>query len=128
VIHEVLKDLGEATVFSTLDLRSWYWLIPLTERAKKYTVFMTPDVRQYAFKVTSFGLQGAGKTCTQHVGQEVLAGLMRECCMHYLNDICVYSRSWTEHIHQLAQVFERRTERFRSHQATVRTVPSPVPP
>jgi hypothetical protein len=68
---------------------------------------VTPDGGQYAFKVTPFGLQGAGRTCTQLVGQEVLAGLMRECCMHYLDDICVYSRSWTEHIHHLAQVFER---------------------
>jgi hypothetical protein len=102
VIDEVLQDLGEATVFSMLDLRSGYWQIPLTERVKKYTAFVTPDGGQYAFKVTPLGLQGVGRTCTQLVGQEVLAGLMRECCIHYLDDICVYSRSWTEHIHHLA--------------------------
>jgi hypothetical protein len=39
VIYEVLKDLGEATIFSTLNLRSGYWQIPLTDRAKKYTGF-----------------------------------------------------------------------------------------
>jgi hypothetical protein len=102
VIHEVLKDLGEATVFSTLDLRSGYWQIALTERAKKYTTFVNPGGGQFAFKVTPFGLQGAGITCTQLVGQDVLAGLIRECCMHYLNDICVYWRSWTKHVHHLA--------------------------
>jgi hypothetical protein len=105
VIHEVLKDLGEATIFSTLDLRSGYWQIPLTDQAKKYTVFVTPDGGQYAFKVTPFGLQGVGKTCTQLVGQEVLACLMRKCCMHYLDAICVYSKNWTEHLQHLAQGF-----------------------
>jgi hypothetical protein len=96
VIHTVLKDLGEATIFSILDLRSGYWKIPLTDRAKKYTAFVTPDGGQYAFKVTLFGLQKAGRTCTQLVGREVLAGLMKKCCMLYLDDICVYSKKWTE--------------------------------
>jgi hypothetical protein len=50
VIHEILKNRGEATVFSTLDLWGGYWQIPLTERAKKYTAFVTPDGGQYAFK------------------------------------------------------------------------------
>jgi hypothetical protein len=107
VIHEVLKDLGEAPIFSTLDLRSGYWQIPLTDRAKKYTAFVTPDGGQYAFKLTPFRLQGAGRMCTQLVGQKVLASLMRKCCMHYLDDICVYSKNWTEHLQHLALVFER---------------------
>jgi hypothetical protein len=90
VIHEVLKDLGEATVFSTLDMRSGYWQIPLTERAKKYTGFVTPAGRQYAFKVTPFGLQVAGRTCTQLVGQEVLAGLMRDAvCTTWTTSACI---------------------------------------
>jgi hypothetical protein len=79
-------------------LRSGYWQISLTERAKRYTAFVTPDGGQYAFRVTPFGLKGAGRTCTQLIGQEVLTGLMRECCMHYLDDVCVYSRSWPEHL------------------------------
>jgi hypothetical protein len=40
------------------------------------------------------------------VEQELLAGLMRECCLHYLDDIWVYLRSWPEYIHHLSQVFE----------------------
>jgi hypothetical protein len=107
VIHEVLKVFGEATIFSMLDLPSGYWQIPLTDRAKKYRAFVTPDGGQYAFRVTPFGLQEAGRTCTQLVGQEVLDDLMRKCCMHYLDDICVYSKNWTEHLQHLALVFER---------------------
>jgi hypothetical protein len=32
---------------------------------------------------------------------------MRRCCMHYLDDICVYSKNWTEHLQHLTLVFER---------------------
>jgi hypothetical protein len=84
------------TIFSLLHLRSGYWQIPLTERAKRYTAFVTPDGGQYAFRVTSFGLKGAGRTCNQRV-----------CCMYYLDDVCIYSRSWPEHLVHLAKVFER---------------------
>jgi hypothetical protein len=57
--------------------------------------------------MTPFGLQGAGRTCTQLVGQMILADLMRKCYVPYLNDICVYSKKWTEQLQHLAMVFER---------------------
>jgi hypothetical protein len=43
VNNEVLKDLGEATIFSTLDIYSGNWQIPLTDHARKYTAFVTPN-------------------------------------------------------------------------------------
>ena len=42
-IHEILKDLGNAKIFSTLDLKSGYWQIPLTPEARRYTAFTTPS-------------------------------------------------------------------------------------
>ena len=36
LIYETIKDLSGAQVFSTLDLKSGYWQIPLEEEAKKY--------------------------------------------------------------------------------------------
>jgi hypothetical protein len=117
VIHEVLKDLVEATIFSTLDLRSGYWQIPLTNRAKKYTAFVTPDDGQYAFKVAPFGLPGVGRTCTQFVGQEIL---VRKCCMHYHDDIFVYSKNWTVHLQHLARQMGRTRQKEKQ---SARTVP-----
>jgi hypothetical protein len=73
VIHELLKDLVEATIFPTLNSNG-DWQILLTDRAKKYAAFVIPDGGKYVFKVTLFGLQGAERTCTQLFGQEVLQG------------------------------------------------------
>ncbi|CAB0037208.1 unnamed protein product [Trichogramma brassicae] len=50
-ISDALKDLGEATVFSTLDLKSGYWQIPMAPEAGKYTAFTTPTGGAYQFRV-----------------------------------------------------------------------------
>lgn len=90
VAHELLKAIGDARVLtSTIDLRQFYWQIPLTERAKPYTVFVTPDGGQYVFTVAAFGLENAGRKCSHFVSQEVLAGLQRKFCINFRDDICV---------------------------------------
>mgnify|MGYP005983649639 CR=1 FL=1 len=48
-IPDTLRDLGQAKVFSTIDLRSGFWQIPLT-------AFSTPDGAHYQFRVMPFGL------------------------------------------------------------------------
>jgi hypothetical protein len=63
------------------------------DQTRKYTVFVTRDGGQYTFRVTPVELQGAERTCTQLIGQKILAGLMRKCCMQYLDDIYVYSKN-----------------------------------
>ena len=37
----------------------------------------------------------------------VLAGLHRETCLFYLDDIIVFSSTWEEHLARLCEVFER---------------------
>ncbi|CAB0041770.1 unnamed protein product [Trichogramma brassicae] len=49
-ISDALKDLGDAQVFTTLDLKSGYWQIPMDEEAKPYTAFTTPTGRTYQFR------------------------------------------------------------------------------
>ena len=51
-------DGKEAKVFSTLDVASGYWHIPIHELDKEKTAFITRN-GQYQFKVTPFGLTRA---------------------------------------------------------------------
>ena len=53
-----------------------------------------------------FGLTNSPATC-QRLVEVVLAGLTWEFCMVYIDDIVVFSRSSSDHISQLRQVFER---------------------
>ncbi len=59
VIQETLRDLGQAKVFSTIDLVQGYWQVPMEEEAKRLTAFATPDDALYLFRVMPFGLKGA---------------------------------------------------------------------
>ena len=50
-IHEIIKDLGCAKVFSLLDLRNTYWQIPLSHQSKKISAFSTPGAVYFSFEL-----------------------------------------------------------------------------
>lgn len=90
VINEALKDLEDATIFTTLGLKSGYWQVSMEEREKKYTAFSTPDGETYQFRVMPYGLKGAPNTFQCLMSQEVLTGYLNEFCLVYLDDIIIY--------------------------------------
>ena len=92
-IHEILKDLGNAKIFSTLDLKSGYWQILLAPEARRYTAFTTPTGGQYQFRVMPFGLKNSLGTF-QNLVRHVLADHWGQFAIAYLDDIVVYSKNW----------------------------------
>jgi hypothetical protein len=107
IIQEMLRDLGQVKVFSSLDLKSGYWQVPLSDESKEYTAFTTPDGGLYQFRVMPFGRKGAPPTFQRLMSQEVLTGHFRNFTMVYLDDIIVYSTNHKEHIKHLQLLFER---------------------
>ena len=59
-IDDELHKLPQSTVFSRIDARSGYWMIPLDEESSKYTTFLTPEGR-YRFKRLPFGVSCASE-------------------------------------------------------------------
>lgn len=57
-IDNVLDNLGKAKFFSTLDLYSGFWQIPLTENSRNPTSFSCGE-GSFRFKVVPFGLNVA---------------------------------------------------------------------
>jgi hypothetical protein len=108
-IQEVLRDFGTAQVYSSMDLKSGYWQIPMEPASKHLTAFATPDGATYQYRVMPFGLKNAPATF-QKLMTRVLAGLLGKCVHVYLDDIIVYSRTHEEHVSHLRQVFERLHE------------------
>lgn len=114
IIHETLRDIGCAKIFSTLDLKSGYWQIEMHPDSKQYTAFSTPDGGNFQFCVLPFGLKTAPSTFQKLMSQEVLVGYIRKFAMVYLDDVIVYSDTWEDHLRHLSLVFER----LRQHHLT----------
>ena len=92
--------------FSTLDLKSGYWQVPIMERDKEKTAFRTSSGQLYECNQVPFGLCNAPATFSRLMDR-VLSGLHWETCLFYLDDIIVFSSTWEEHLARLRQVFER---------------------
>ena len=105
-IDDLLDALHGAKWFSTLDLKSGYWQVPITEQDKAKTAFRTNSGQLFEFNQVPFGLCNALATFSRLM-DGVLAGLHWETCLFYLDDIIVFSSTWEEHLARLRQVFER---------------------
>ena len=105
-IDDLLDALHGAKWFSTLDLKSEYWQVPITKQDKVKTAFRTSSGQLFKFNQVPFGLCNAPATFSRLMDR-VLAGLHWETCLFYLDDIIVFSSTWEEHLTRLRQVFER---------------------
>ena len=105
-IDDLLDALHGAKWFSTLDLKSGYWQVPITEQDKAKTAFRTSSGQLFEFNQVPFGLCNAPATFSRLMDR-VFAGLHWETCLFYLDDIIVFSSTWEEHLARLRQVFER---------------------
>ena len=76
-IDEMYSRLRGAKVFSTLDLRSDYYHISLSESSKAKTAFFTP-FGKYQFEVVPFGLAQAPVVLST-VNFDGFAGLQSFC-------------------------------------------------
>ena len=105
-IDDLFDALHGARWFSTLDLKSGYWQVPIMERDKEKTAFRTSSGQLYKFNQVPFGLCNAPATFSCLMDR-VFSGLHWETCLFYLDDIIVFSSTWEEHLARLRQVFER---------------------
>ena len=89
-----------------MDLLKGYWQVPLTNRAKQLSAFVTPD-GLYQYRVMPFGLKNAPATFQRMINQ--LLGRM-EGCEAYIDDVVVYSDCWEDHLIRLRRVLTKFAE------------------
>lgn len=104
-IDDTLDSLAGMCFFSTLDARKGYWQIYMHPADREKTAFVSFR-GLYQFKRMPFGLTNAPATF-QRLMDFLLAGLLFEICLVYIDDIIVFSRTFDEHLKNLATVFDR---------------------
>ena len=91
-IDDSLDALAGSMYFSTLDLVSGYWQVPLDKDAQEKSAFVT------------------------RLMEKVLKGLQWQTLLLYLDDVIIFSKDFESHLERLAEVCQR----FRSAQLKLR--------
>ena len=104
-IQDCLDAAAGSKFFSTFDLLSGYFQIPLLEEDIPKSAF----VCKYGhFEMTRmpFGLNNAASTF-QRTMELALQGLQWITCLIYIDDVIVYGKSFDEHMHRVEEVLGR---------------------
>ena len=96
-IADCIDQIGNAKFVSTFDMLKGYWQVPLTQRAREISAFVTPS-GLYQYKVMPFGMKNAPATFQRMVNK-----LVRDIdgCEGYIDDVVIFSDNWSDHIRQI---------------------------
>lgn len=102
-IEDCVDQVGSAQFVSKFDLRKGYWQVPLSQRAREISAFITP-FGLFSYTVMSFGLRNAPATF-QWLMNMVVSGL--DGCAVYRGDVVVFSDTWEDHVHSIRKLFDQ---------------------
>ena len=108
-ICETLESLAGAAHFSTFDMNSGFWQVPMDEESKQYTAFTPSSMGLYECESMPFGLCNAPPTF-QRLMQNCLGELNLTYCLIYLDDMIVFSDTPDEHLRRMRVVFDHLRE------------------
>ena len=108
-ICETLESLARAAHYSTFDLNSGFWQVPMDEESKQYTAFTLGSMGLYECESMPFGLCNA-PPAFQRFMQNCLGELNLTYCLIYLDDVIVFSKMPEEHLHRMHVVFNHLQE------------------
>ena len=104
-IQETFDSLVGAQYFTTLDLASGYHQIAMDPRDQAKTAFTTP-FGLYEYTRMPFGLCSAPATF-QRLMQATMSEFLFEFLLVYLDDLLVYSKTFSEHLVHLEKLLQR---------------------
>ena len=107
LLESVFDAIGsaQAQYFTTLDLASGYWQIPMDPASKFKAAFITHD-GIYEFNRMPFGLRNAPMSF-QMIMSQILRSLNWKRVLCYIDDILILSKTFDDHLCHLRQMFQR---------------------
>ncbi|KAL1110191.1 hypothetical protein AAG570_008268 [Ranatra chinensis] len=108
-VSHILDRLRNARYLSSLDVKSAYWQVPLSEESKERTAFTVPGRGLFQFTRMPFGLHNSPATWQRLIDQ-VLGPELERHVFVYLDDIIVCSAQFDEHVETLDRVFKKLRE------------------
>ena len=104
-IDDIFASMGQAKVFSCLDLKSGYHQIEIEPRDRPKSAFVC-HAGLFEFNVMPFGLSSA-PSVFQELMNKVLGTSLNKHAIAYLDDIIIYSESFEKHLEHLNDIFDK---------------------
>ena len=102
---ETMESLVGTRYLSTMDLKSGFWQVKMSEESHQYTAFTVGSMGMYKFLRMPYGLCNAPATF-QHLMQNCLRQLNLQFALIYLDDVIIYSRTQEDHLTRLKAVLD----------------------
>ena len=91
-MQETMESMVGARFFSSMDLKSGFWQVRMSEKSQQYTAFTVGSLDVYEFLRMPYGLYNAPATF-QRLMQNCLGELNLTYALVYLDDVIVYSKT-----------------------------------
>lgn len=105
-VSATLDKLRDARYLSSLDIRSAYFQVPLSESSRPLTAFTVPNRGLFQFRRLPMGLANAPATF-QRLIDTILGPELEPHVFAYLDDIIVVTQSFEQHLEVLREIFCR---------------------
>lgn len=102
-LDDCIESLAGNKYYSQLDLASGYWQVRMAEKAKELTAFRTEE-GVFQFRRLPFGLCNAPASF-QRLMNALFGGLRGLQLQTFIDDLCVATRTWQEHLSLLEEIF-----------------------
>ena len=104
--EDVFEELHGSTYFTSLDMASGYWQIPIKESDREKTAFVVKR-GLYEWNVMPFGLTNAPGTFQRFTNDIIKRANLNECCKVKIDDILVHSGgNFRNHLNKLRLILE----------------------
>lgn len=101
----ILANLGKSSFFTTLDLKSGFHQIFLSEQDRQKTAFNVNNGK-YEFCRLPFGLKNA-PSIFQRAIDDILREWIGKCCYVYIDDIIIYSPDKISHLNDIEKIIDK---------------------
>ena len=103
--QDCLDALSGSEVFSTVDMTSGFYQVPIREEDIPKTAFITKH-GLYEYTVMAMGLSNS-PSMFQRIMELAMRGLQWIACLIYLDDVIIFGRNFEEHANRLRSVLDR---------------------
>lgn len=102
-IEDIVVKAGNCKWFSTLDINSAFWSIPVRERDRPKTAFVT-QTGHFQWTCLPFGLKISPSIFQRCLANIIRRNKLQSFCTNYIDDILIFSETFENHMVHIEKV------------------------